>query len=148
MIQRLFQRLGFHQVGVHRAAVDERVNPHPHALLIDMHQQFEPVPRHHPVAERNHFPEFPGGIDMQQRKRQFAGIKRLQRQVQHHGGVFSDRIQHHRVIELCHNLAQDVNRLGFQLLQVCQPRFVDHHSPHLVSSFQSYRSSTQEQSTP
>jgi hypothetical protein len=34
------------------------------------------------IAEFDHRPEFPGGIDMHQRKRRFRGIERLASQMQ------------------------------------------------------------------
>jgi hypothetical protein len=58
------------------------------------------------------------------RERQLAREEGLARQVQHHGGIFTDRVQHHRVVELGGHLADDVDAFRLQLFQVRQ--FVDH----------------------
>jgi len=52
------------------------------------------------------------------------GKKRLACQMQHHGRVFTDGVQHHRVIELGGDLADDVDAFRLQLFQMRQ--FVDH----------------------
>ena len=66
------------------------------------------------VAEADHLPEFPGRIDVHQRKRRARGIERLHRQMQHDGGILADRIQHHRIAEFGRNLAHDVERFSLQ----------------------------------
>ena len=70
------------------------------------------------VAQLDHLAELPGGVHVHQRKRRLGGIERLHRQVQHHGRVFADRVQHHRVFELGGHLADDVNALRFELLEM------------------------------
>jgi hypothetical protein len=47
-----------------------------------------------------------------------AGIEGLEREMQHHRGVFSDGIEHHRVAELGRDLAHDVDALGFELPKI------------------------------
>ena len=49
-----------------------------------------------------------------------AGMKRLHRQPHHHRRVLADRVQHHRVLELGRHLADDVDALGLELLQMRQ----------------------------
>lgn len=58
------------------------------------------------------------------RERQLAREEGLARQVKHHGGVFTDRVEHHRVVELGGDLADDVDAFRLQLFQMRQ--FVDH----------------------
>ena len=49
-----------------------------------------------------------------------AGIERLLRQPQHHGRVFADGIQHHRLRELGSHFADDVDAFRFEGAQVSQ----------------------------
>ena len=72
------------------------------------------------VAERDHVAELPGGIDVQQRERRLAGREGLQGQVQHHAAVLADRIEHHRPFELGGDLADDVDALGLEGLELGQ----------------------------
>ena len=46
--------------------------------------------------------------------------KRLARQVQQNRGILADRIQHHRIVELCGHLTNDVDALGFELFEMGQ----------------------------
>ena len=77
----------------------ERIDAPPQPVLVGVDDQIEAEPRCRRVAKRDHLAEFPGGIDMQQRKRQRRGIERLPRQMQHDRGILADRIQHHRLAE-------------------------------------------------
>ena len=61
---------------------------------------------------------------MQHRERQLAGEERLARQVQHHGGILADGVQHHRVVELGGHFTNDVDTFRLQLFQVGQ--FIEH----------------------
>ncbi len=85
-----------------------------------MDQQFQPQPLRRFIPETDHFPELPGRIDMQQRKGWFAGIERLQGQMQHDRRVFADGVQHHRFFKLGGHLADNVDTLGFELLEMRQ----------------------------
>jgi hypothetical protein len=85
------------------------------ALLVRVYPQLEAVFRREPIAEGDHFPEFPGRVDVQQGERQLAPVEGLARQVHHHRRVFADRIQHHRPLELGNHFTQDVDALRFQL---------------------------------
>ena len=90
----------------------------PFGVLV--HQQVKVHFLNHLRAELVHFLELPAGIHMQHRERQLAGIERLACQMQHHGGILADRIQHHRVLKLGSHFTNDVDALGFQLLEVGQ----------------------------
>jgi hypothetical protein len=72
------------------------------------------------IAKRDHLPEFPRGVDVKEGKWWRRRKEGLERQVQHDGAVFSDRIEHDRPLRLRHNLAQNVNALGFKPLKVRQ----------------------------
>jgi hypothetical protein len=66
------------------------------------------------VAKRDHLAEFPGCIDVQQRKRRLARMKRLLRDVQQRARILAHRIEHHRIAEFADDLAHNVDRLGFE----------------------------------
>ena len=72
------------------------------------------------VAQRIHVAELPRRIDVQQRERQRAGEERLLRQVQHHRRILADRIEHHRLVGLGDRLAQDVDALGLEPVEMGQ----------------------------
>jgi hypothetical protein len=82
-IECLFQGFGFHDVGMERRAGRNRTDPACNAVLIDVHDQIGADFLDRPIAERDHFAEFPGGIDVHQGKRQGRRIKRLDGEMQH-----------------------------------------------------------------
>ncbi|RMV96151.1 hypothetical protein ALP01_05381 [Pseudomonas caricapapayae] len=123
-VERLFQALGLHDVGVFGAAVGKGVDALSHAIGIDVSDQIKAHFLDHLVTEAIHFLEFPAGIDVHDREWQFTGEECLARQVQHHGRILADRVQHHRVIELGGDLADDVDAFRLQLFQMRQ--FVNH----------------------
>ena len=73
-----------------------------------------PISAHEIVAELDHFTELVGGIDVQQRERDLAGVEGLLGQPDHHGRILADGIQHHRAGKFRNHLAQNVDALGFQ----------------------------------
>ena len=89
-VQRLFQRLGFHNISMLGRAMGERVDTGGHAFRVFMDNQLGIQPRRHRVAKRIHFAELPPRIDMQQGKWQASGVKRLDRQMQHNRAVFAN----------------------------------------------------------
>ena len=84
-------------------------------FLIGVHDELEAELGGATVAERDHVAELPGGIDVQQRKRQLRRIERLQRQVQENRGILADRIEQHRVVALGDSLPDDVDAFGLEL---------------------------------
>ena len=70
------------------------------------------------VAELDHLAELVGGVDVQQREGNRAGIERLLRQPQQDRRVLADRVEHHRPLELGDHLPHDVDALGFERPQV------------------------------
>ena len=84
------------------------------------HQQLRADGARHLIAKRNHLFELVAGVDVQQREGNFAGEEGLLGEPQHDGGVFADRIEHDRIFELGGDLAQDVDALGLQQLQVAE----------------------------
>ncbi len=87
-------------------------------VLVDVHDQLEPMLARHLVAEGVHLAELPGRIDVQERERRLARGESLQRQLEHDRAVLADRVQHHRLLGLRGDLAHDVDALGLEPLQV------------------------------
>ena len=75
-VQRLAQAFRLHDLGVHRRAGGHRRDAAREPLFIDMHEQVHAEPRRGLVAKRDHLAEFPGRVDMQQRKRRLARTQR------------------------------------------------------------------------
>ncbi|MNT10810.1 hypothetical protein D3C72_1456610 [compost metagenome] len=124
LVERLLEALGLHHVGVLRAAMGEGVDVLGDAFRIDVGDQVQAHLGDHLVAELVHLLELPPGVDVHDRERQLAGEERLARQVQHHGGVFTDGVEHHRVVEFGGHFTNDVDALRLQLFQVRQ--FIEH----------------------
>ena len=59
---------------------------------------------------------------MHQGKRQRRRIERLDREMQHHAGILADRVKHHRLSELRGHLPHDLDRFGFQSLEMSGQR--------------------------
>jgi hypothetical protein len=62
------------------------------------------------------------GVDVQQREREAAGTERLLGEAQQHERVLAAREQQRGVRALPGDLAQDVDRLGFEPVEVGEPR--------------------------
>jgi hypothetical protein len=118
VIQSLLERLRLHHVGVDRGAMRERSDPHVETFLVDVDQEVQPVAPRHLVAERDHLAELPGRIDVKKWERRHGGKECLQGDVKHHRAVFPDRVEHHRTLALCDDLAHDVDALSLEALQV------------------------------
>ena len=72
------------------------------------------------VSELDHLAELPGGVHMEQREWRCGRVESLHGQVQHHRGVFTDGIQHHRILSFRHHLPHDVDTFGFQPFEVSE----------------------------
>ncbi len=91
-VEGLAQRLRLHHLGVDLAARRDGRNAARQAFFVDMDAQVEPEAARRLVAEGDHLAEFPGGVDVQQRKGKRRGMERLQRDMQHRAGVLADGI--------------------------------------------------------
>ena len=116
-VERLLERLRFHDVGVQSRPVSERIDAHFHTLRVGVHQEIESESTRGLISERDHLPEFPCCVDVEQREREVRRMESLHRQVQHYGAVLADGIEHHGALALGDDLAHDVDALGFQPLQ-------------------------------
>ncbi len=83
-------------------------------LLLVWTISLAPISAQKLVAELDHFLELVGGVDVQQGKRNRAGVEGLLRQAHHHRRVLADGIEHHRPLEFGGHFTDDVNALGFQ----------------------------------
>jgi hypothetical protein len=122
-IQSLLQPLGLPHVGV-QGAVVEWVDPALLGFRVMIDEQFHAGILRGLVAQVVHCLELPGRIDMEERKGRGRGVEGLLRQVQHHGGILADRIEHHRLFSLGDDLAHDVDAFGLQPLQMGEARRV------------------------
>jgi hypothetical protein len=59
-------------------------------ILIDMDDEIEIMLLHDFIAEGDHLFEIPGGINMQERERDWGGVEGFPCQVKNYGGIFSD----------------------------------------------------------
>ena len=119
-VERLLERLSFHHVRVHAGAVAQRADATGHAILIDVDDEIEIESRGGFVAESDHVPELPGGVDVQQREWRFARRKRLERQMEQDGRILADRVQQNGFAEFRRHLTNDVYALGLQAVQMVQ----------------------------
>ncbi len=119
-VEGLLEALGLPQVGVHRRAMVERVDAPLDAIGVLVHEQLHADFLGHLVAELVHGPELPRRVHVQQRERRHRRVEGLRRQAQHHRAVFTDRVQHHRLLRLRDRLTEDMDALGLEPLQVGQ----------------------------
>jgi hypothetical protein len=144
-VERLAQPDRLHHVGVHVRAVAQRADAVAHALFVDVDEKLEPQLGGHRVAEGDHLAELPGRVDMQEWKGRAGRMERLHRQVQHDGGVLADGIEHHRLGEGGGHLAENMDRFGFEPLQVGQ---AGGHSTFLGNSIGPGRKSRRHRTRP
>ena len=114
-VERLLERLGLHNVGVLLAAVGEGAYSRRYALCVGVDEKFEAKVFNMAITKFDHLFEFPGGVNVQQRKRGLAWIESLKCEVQHDGGIFSHRVEHDGIIEFRHDLSNNVNALCLEL---------------------------------
>ncbi len=114
--QRVEQGLGLENVDALLAAIVEGVQVAGVFVFVD--DQRGPDFLGKLIAKLVHLRELVAGVDVQQRERQFAGMKRLLGQAHHHGRVLADRVQHDRPLEFRGHFTHNVNALGLELLQM------------------------------
>ena len=84
------------------------------------HDQTKPEAGDRLVAVVEHLGEVVAGVDVQQRERWRRRGEGLDRQVQHDDGVLATAEQHHGPLELAGDLAEDVDRLRLEVVEVVQ----------------------------
>ena len=118
-VERLFQRVGFHNVGVDVATVRVGADALFDAFFVDVDDQFPAQLFADEIfAERDHLLELPSRVDVHQREGRLGRVEGFFGEANHHRRVFADRVEHDRVVELGGDFADDVDALGFELLKV------------------------------
>jgi superfamily II DNA/RNA helicase len=120
LVERLLERLRLHDIGVNVRPVCEGSDACVDSVLVDVDEKIQAVATSGLIAKGDHLAELPRGVDVKKREGRRRGIKRFQRQVQHHRAVLANRIHHDRPLALGNHLAKDVDTLGLQPLQVRQ----------------------------
>src|ERR1700731_4716784 len=69
LLERLLERFGFHDVGVHGRSMREWPDAGAQAFLIGVNNQIEAKLRRTTITKRDHFLKLPGRVDVQKRKR-------------------------------------------------------------------------------
>ncbi len=116
-VQGLLQPLGLPHVRM-QGAVIKGVDPLGQGFGILVHDEVEAELPGRALAHLVHRLELPGGVHMQQREGRAGGEKSLGRQMQHDRRVLSHRIEHDRALALGDHLAEDLQALGLQALQM------------------------------
>jgi len=117
-VERLLQGVGLHHPGMKRGAGVDRIDPARDALLVYMDDQVEAEALGCRVPEADHLTKLPGRVDVKQGKRELCGIEGLDRNMQHHARVFSDRVEHDRLFELGDHVTHDFDRFSFETAQM------------------------------
>ena len=121
-LQRVEQRLGLEQPAAALRADLERLRAFADGFFVGVDDQPRADGVGHLVAERDHFLELVGRVDVEERKRNRARVERLLREAQHAGRVLADRVEHHRPLELGDHFPKDLDALGLERTQVIQAR--------------------------
>src|SRR5262249_41138943 len=89
-IERLAKRLRLHHIGVNLRAADDRADAAGEPIAVDVNDQVQPKFTRALIAEGDHVAEFPGRIDVEQRKGWLCGMESFQREVQENRGILAD----------------------------------------------------------
>jgi hypothetical protein len=116
-VERLLQSFRLPHVGVERAMI-KRIDCLPFGFRVLVDEKLGSSFAADLVAKRVHVPELPRRVDMKQRKGQRARKERLLREVKHHRRILADRVKHHGPVGLRDGLAQDVDALGFEPIEM------------------------------
>src|SRR6516225_5733893 len=92
------------------------------SILIDVDNQPSSKFARTGISERDHVAEFPGRVDMQQRKRQLRRVEGFQRKMQKDRRVLADGIKKHRVVAFGNGLTNDMDAFRFELLEMRERR--------------------------
>jgi hypothetical protein len=114
----LAQTLRLHDIGVHLAATGKRIDTRRQSLFIDVHAQINAQALGSLIAEGDHLPELPSGVDMQEWEGRLCWPERLHCQVQQHRAVLADGVHQDRPLETGSGFAEDLNALCFELVEM------------------------------
>ncbi|MEN9682098.1 MAG: hypothetical protein RLZZ627_1991, partial [Pseudomonadota bacterium] len=118
LVQGLFESLGLHDVGMFLAAMGKGADALFDAFRIDVDDEVEAKFLSHLVAKGDHFAEFPGGIDVEEREGRLAGVEGLHGEVQHDRGVLADGVEHDGAVKLSGDFSDYMDALSLKLLEV------------------------------
>ena len=118
LVQRLAQGLCLHYIGMHPTPMTEGTDSLIEAFLVGVDKQLQPKTLCRLITKLDHLFKFPGSVNMQQGKWQLARSECLQCQMQQDGGILANGIEQHWTFKLCCRLPENINALGFKLLQV------------------------------
>src|SRR5438105_5259562 len=121
-LQRVEQRFRLQESAAALRADLERLRPFANRLFVGVDDEAGADALGHLVPERDHFLELVRGVDVQERKRDRSGVERFLREAQHARRVLADGIEHHRALELGHDLAEDLDAFGLEGAQMIQAR--------------------------
>ena len=79
------------------------------------------------VAELDHLGEVVAGVDVHDRERELARAERLLGEAEQHDRVLAAGEEEHRPLELRSELAEDVDRLGLELVEMRKSSSADAH---------------------
>jgi hypothetical protein len=103
---------------VDRRTVAERADAAGQAVAVDVHDQRQAELLHPPIAKGDHLAELPGRVDVQQGEGRLGRMEGLHREMKQHRGVLADRVEDDRFAEHRGGLAQGMDGLGFERLQM------------------------------
>ena len=91
------------------------------SLFIAPHDQLQSQLGGVAIAKFEHLADLVPCVDMEKGDWARAWVEGLLSEPKHDGGVFADGIEHHRVLKLGDYLAEDVNALSLEKLNVVEP---------------------------
>ena len=115
------QRLGFQGAAAFHGAPGPGVGVGGNGFLVAVDNELGADVATELVAEGDHLRKLKAGVDVQQREGDGRRVKRLARQVHHHGGVLANGVEHDRTLELRGNFAENEDAFGLQRLEIADP---------------------------
>ena len=96
----------------------KRIDPRLNAFLVDPLYHLKAILFCLLIAELYHFMELPGRIYVKKRERRLFRVKCFEGQMHHNGAVLADGIKHDRLLAFRRHLADDIDRLCLQSVQM------------------------------
>lgn len=101
-------------------AVGKRTNASLEGLFVAFNNEIPTVFLGVPIAERQHFLEFPFGVNVHQGEGGTTRSESLLCQAYHDAGILTDAVKHHWILKFRRHFADDVDGLGFEFFQVAE----------------------------
>src|SRR5262249_39290694 len=87
-------------------------------VMVGVYDEIEPELARGAVTEGDHLAELPRGVDVEERRWRLCRPKGFPREVQQDGRVLADRIEQNGIAELRRSLAEDMDALGLEQLEM------------------------------